>query len=411
VEVLPPRGGLTRISSSTVLASHLLPLPEQAKCLNQHDILLSGELGHDGVFRVGFLPQTAAATLTPARGVGVALHELVGLERPRLPRAQRRARVAQILATAAFDVADADRDAVLRRYPFEFSGGERARLALAQVLAVRPDVLVIDEPTVGLDPLARAALLRSLATLRGQGAAILLVTHDPVAERAGDRTLYVHGGRIVEELPPEPVASEPGGKPTAAPSAPVLRLRGVTVTLHRRRILHEIDLAVRAGELLAILGVSGAGKSTIARCMAGLVAPRHGAVLLDDQPLPVLRRRSRAQIAQVQYVWQESASSFDPRRPVLDQVAATAVRLRGLARDAARAAAPAPHPPPPRPPPRPPAPPPIFIFPARSPGTAQGCGGAACRRGEPVAVEDQRIRAHRRRRGAAQDGRHLRPVG
>ncbi|MFI2557256.1 ABC transporter ATP-binding protein [Nocardia farcinica] len=307
--------------------------------VRQPGVQLTGDIRHHGEIRVGYLPQNAAATLNPARRVGVALHELVGLERPRLPRAQRRARVAQILATAAFDVADADRDAVLRRYPFEFSGGERARLALAQVLAVRPDVLVIDEPTVGLDPLARAALLRSLATLRGQGAAILLVTHDPVAERAGDRTLYVHGGRIVEELPPEPVASEPGGKPTAAPSAPVLRLRGVTVTLHRRRILHEIDLAVRAGELLAILGVSGAGKSTIARCMAGLVAPRHGAVLLDDQPLPVLRRRSRAQIAQVQYVWQESASSFDPRRPVLDQVAATAVRLRGLARDAARAEA------------------------------------------------------------------------
>ena len=97
-----------------------------------------------------------------------------------------------------------------------------------------------------------------------------------------------------------------------------------------------MDLKLFRGEMLGIIGVSGAGNSTIAHCIAGLLAPEKGTVLVDKTPLPTLRKRSKRQLAQVQYIWQESASSFESRRVVLDQVAATAVRLRGARANDAR---------------------------------------------------------------------------
>ncbi|RDI50110.1 ABC transporter ATP-binding protein [Nocardia mexicana] len=360
-------------------------------------ITVTGEIrrgsGEDGI-RIGYLPQNAAATLNPARRIGAALGELADLHhrrngRRRDARGHRLAHVAQSLSAAAFDVDALDR--VLRKFPHEFSGGERARLALAQVLSRDPDVLVVDEPTVGLDSLARAELLDSLTGLRRAGTAVVLVTHDEHAvHQLSDHTLYVHAGRLVDDrahlqsddderphitdgptrtfpqlsrdgvLRADKLTQQPNDGPLVQSSAsrisgepvlgevpsthagegePALRLSDVAVTLGGSPVLREIDLEVRDGELLGVSGVSGAGKSTIARCIAGLVAPGNGEVVVDGVRIPLLRKRSRAQIAAVQYVWQESAASFDSARTVVDQVAATGVRLRGLDRASARAAA------------------------------------------------------------------------
>ena len=294
-----------------------------------------------GPIRIGYLPQDAAATLNPARRIGAALAELAVLECRRRTgrhpsRAHRRALVSRALAAAAFASHGPALGRIAASYPFEFSGGERTRLALAQVMVGTPDVLVVDEPTVGLDPLARSTLLTRLAALRDQGTSIVLVTHDPVAvERLADRTLFVRGGRLVQTPAPAPAPSRSARPSSAGPGGPALRLRGVTITRGTSTVLDGADLEIGSGEMLGLVGVSGAGKSTIGRCVAGLVAADAGAVMLDGVPMPVLRRRSRSQVAAVQYVWQESAASFDPRRTVLHQVAATGVRLRGLDRAAA----------------------------------------------------------------------------
>lgn len=305
-------------------------------------VVVDGQIRLSGA-RVGYLPQHAAATLNPARRIGAALGEYAGIHaRPgghRLGRGARRVLVAQALSAAAFDIDGADLGRLLRRFPVEFSGGERARLALAQVLASDPQVLIVDEPTVGLDPPARAKLLDSLDLLRRNGTAVVLVTHDRVAvRRLGGRVLRVERGRVRSGGLPAPGPDGPAPS-RPVPQRPVLCLRDISVTRRNTPILRNVDLELGAGELLAMVGVSGAGKSTIARVLAGLDAPGAGRVELDGAPLPVLRKRSRADIAAVQYVWQESAGSFDPRRTVLDQVAATALRLRGHTRTEAYATA------------------------------------------------------------------------
>lgn len=307
-------------------------------------IELSGEIRRAPGVRIGYLPQHAASTLNPARRVGAALGELVAVQHRRtgggrLRASERRARILWLLAAAAFDLDHRALGATLRKYPFEFSGGERARLALAQVLAGRPDVLVVDEPTVGLDSLARAALLDGLLGSRSAGTAVVLITHDEFAvERLADRTLFVRDGRLV---PDGSVESAPVRRPVTAPAAtePALRIRDLTVRRRGRPVLDRIDLDLHSGEHLGLVGVSGAGKTTLARCIAGLTRPDAGEIVAWGERLPVLRRRSRRQLADIQYVWQESAASFDPRRGVLDQVAATGTGLCGMTRAGARAAA------------------------------------------------------------------------
>ncbi|MFI5567368.1 ABC transporter ATP-binding protein [Streptomyces sp. NPDC051740] len=133
---------------------------------------------------------------------------------------------------------------------------------------------------------------------------------------------------------------DPDGR-TARTGQPVLRVRGLTAR-HRDGargtavVLRAPALDLYPGRSLAVVGRSGSGKTTLARCVAGLHRDHDGEILLDGTPLPrSLRDRGRAQLAAVQYVFQDAHAAFDEHRPVVRQVARTAVRLRGTDEDTA----------------------------------------------------------------------------
>ena len=199
----------------------------------------------------------------------------------------------------------------LRQRPVRaLSGGEQQRVAIAAVLALRPPVLVLDEPTANLDWQGVEQVTAALARLhREQGLTVILIEHRlaTVAPLA-TRTVLMDAGRIVADGHPTNVLTdkaclatlglrypwldvgrrvEPGDldRPPAA-GDPVVALRQVSAGYGRQPVLTGLDLALYPGEFVALVGHNGAGKSTVARLLAGILRPRRGRVAWH----PALRR-------------------------------------------------------------------------------------------------------------------------
>jgi ABC-2 type transport system ATP-binding protein len=129
------------------------------------------------------------------------------------------------------------------------SGGERQRLGLALALVGRPEVLILDEPTAGMDPEARAATRRIIADLRDAGAAVLLTSHDLTdVERLADRICVIDDGRIVASGSPAALA---------AGATPRLRFRLDRALIGDELASLSATLRVRAPEATVVPDASG----------------------------------------------------------------------------------------------------------------------------------------------------------
>nr|WP_067703864.1 ABC transporter ATP-binding protein [Nocardia jejuensis] len=167
------------------------------------------------------------------------------------------------------------------------SGGQQQRLAVAAALARQPTLLLADEATSMIDPEGRRDLVALLATLpRRHEMAVVLVTHHEADAAAADRVVHLSAGRSVDHLPawPRPVRDQR----QRAMGETVLTLKGVRHTYNHGTpweapALHGIDLTVRRGEALLVVGGNGSGKSTLAWIMAGLTVPSAGSCELHSR--------------------------------------------------------------------------------------------------------------------------------
>ncbi|MFG2981431.1 ABC transporter ATP-binding protein [Streptomyces sp. NPDC048258] len=296
--------------------------------------VVDGEV-HTPAGPVGYIPQHPASVLNPARRVGALLADIAarqgGDRRERIRRTEEALRLAQI----------SDPAAVLRRFPHQLSGGQQQRVVLAQALLLGARVIVADEPTTGQDVLTKQGMVAELAAVAAQGIAVVLLSHDlDVVRELADEVVVMRDGRVVERGPASSVLEglvpeQPSASRAPGPRGPMrLETRNLTARHRTTRgatgVLSDIGVSLAAGECLALVGRSGSGKTTLGRCLAGLHRTYDGTVLLDRMPLPrSLRSRSRAELAAVQYVFQDAKAAFGEYRPVLDQVARSAVRLRG----------------------------------------------------------------------------------
>ena len=261
----------------------------------------TGTLTVDGVApadargRVGLLMQDPEAQVVLARvGDDVAF----GMENLGVPREEIWPRVEESLAAVGLSVP-------LDHSTTELSGGQKQRLALASILAMGPGLLLLDEPTANLDPSGVAEVRGAVeAVVERTGATMVVVEHRvDVWASLVDRVIVVADGAIAADgpldevlaqqgdalrergiwLPGDDVAAEVGPAPEVAPAssgtAPIARVADLTIGYDKAAPVRSgIDLTVERGVSTCIVGANGAGKSTFALTLAGLLPPLAGTV-------------------------------------------------------------------------------------------------------------------------------------
>jgi ABC-type lipoprotein export system ATPase subunit len=275
-------------------------------------------------------------------------------------------------------------------HPRELSGGEQQRVALAAAVAVRPKLLIADEPTGELDAATARDVLDLVAELvREQGTTALVVSHDPVSAERADRVVHVRDGRVSDEqaagagdgaivvgrggwlrLPEDllrsagierraraelrgasivvapadaasvgttQTPSEPRNDaapekesvvPTQSPPASVAAV-GVTKRFGTEAPFERLDAAFAPGTLSVVTGPSGSGKTTLLHLLAGLELPDEGDVLVDGISLASLDRAGRAELRRTRLAFVGQTLGLVPFLGAREN-AELALELRGL---------------------------------------------------------------------------------
>jgi peptide/nickel transport system ATP-binding protein len=156
---------------------------------------------------VSYVPQDPASALNPGRRVGMQLREMLTVHQPDLPAPEVQARLLGVLA----DVGLSQGESLLSRFPHQLSGGQQQRIAIAMALVNRPALIVMDEPTTGLDVTTQAHVLDTVAEVcRTQSAAVVYVSHDlAVISSLADDVAVMYAGRMAEAGPASVVLRHP----------------------------------------------------------------------------------------------------------------------------------------------------------------------------------------------------------
>jgi peptide/nickel transport system ATP-binding protein len=154
---------------------------------------------------VAMVFQDPFSSFHPVFRISHGLMRNLALHRPELGRAERRREAERVFDSVGLSAR------MLRRFPYEMSGGERQRVGFAQALAVRPKLILADEPVSMLDVSIRAGILGMMAGLRDrEGVSLLYITHDLASARyVADRIIVMYAGHQVESGPTEAVLAEP----------------------------------------------------------------------------------------------------------------------------------------------------------------------------------------------------------
>jgi peptide/nickel transport system ATP-binding protein len=155
---------------------------------------------------VAYVPQDPGASLDPSFPIGDQLGEMLAVHGVR-GREERRQRIRQTLERADLP----SDDGFVRRYPHQISGGQQQRVAIAMAFSCHPRLVIMDEPTTGLDVATEARILETVRALRDEHrAAILMVSHDlAMLCDVAERLLVMYAGRIVETAPVETFMKAP----------------------------------------------------------------------------------------------------------------------------------------------------------------------------------------------------------
>ena len=323
-------------------------LPEGAQCTGS--IRLGGEelvgqpdrrLGQLRGAAMGMVFQEPSTALDPLQTIGDQVAETAmihgGLDR----------RSAMALARETLDRVELPADRFgLDRYPHELSGGQRQRVVIAMAIAMKPRLLIADEPTTALDVTTQAQILRLLERLVDEdGMGLLIITHDlAVVAGIADKAAILKAGRVVEQgrpidlfraphhhytkalveasrhvpprIPPEPAEGPPLVEVTNVVRTYPLPRRGLLGPRAELRAVNRVSFSIARGENVGLVGESGCGKSTLARAIMGLEPIQGGSITVAGETLDRRGHASFVTRRHMQVVFQDPYSSFNPRHRV-----------------------------------------------------------------------------------------------
>ena len=309
---------------------------------------------------VAYVAQSAAAAFNPARTVlsqiveGARIHKTLTVA-----EAERR-------AIALFhELSLPDPERIGARYPHQVSGGQLQRLMLAMALVMEPQIVILDEPTTALDVTTQIDVLKAFKkVVRERQTTVLYVSHDlAVVAQMADRIVVLRRGEIQEagrtasmlaapqhaytqSLLAAAVPAVPDERTAAVAASsppPLLEMHGLyagygavgsdgTPTFP---VLRNIDLVMRAGTSVGVIGESGSGKSTLARVIAGLLPAARGSINLEGRSLaPRARDRAVTDLRDIQIVFQMADTALNPAHSIGRILARPVWQFYGLRGDA-----------------------------------------------------------------------------
>ncbi len=291
--------------------------------------------------KIAMIFQEPMTSLNPVFTIGDQIAEVLQLHWPAMTDVEARERSVEALRQVQIKNPAQRVD----EFPHRLSGGQRQRAVIAMAMACKPDLLIADEPTTALDVTVQADILRLMKNLQQKtGMGILFITHDfGVVSEIGDRLAVMKQGKIVESGSVRDIIGQPQHaytnkllkslpdnleKPDHAPAtntAPLLELKSLEVhfaikkgllrhTVDHIRAVDDVNLTLKAGQILALVGESGCGKTTLGRAVLRLTNPTGGQVIFKGTDITQLKASQLQNYRrQMQVIFQDPQSSLNPR--------------------------------------------------------------------------------------------------
>ena len=291
---------------------------------------------------VGMVFQEPMTALNPVKSIGDQVAETVMIH-----RGTGRTEALSIARETLNRVGLPEERFPLSRYPHELSGGQRQRVVIAMAIALRPKLLIADEPTTALDVTTEAQILTLLKKLVDEdGMGLILITHDlAVVADIADRIVIMKSGEVVEAGPAVQLlramkhpyskalmaatSHHPVRRPpqVALDAVPVLEVSSVVreYALPRKtlfakpgafRAVNDVSFKIHKGENVGLVGESGCGKSTLTRAILALENTQGGEIRVGGELVTTKAGASAAARRKMQVVFQDPYGSFNPRHKV-----------------------------------------------------------------------------------------------
>jgi peptide/nickel transport system ATP-binding protein len=329
------------------VASH----PTGEILFNGQDLLKLDDPGIRAVrgSQIAMIFQEPMTSLNPVLTIGEQITEALQIHHPNMSDEEAQERT--MLALEQVQIPQAS--GRFRDYPHQLSGGQRQRVMIAMALACEPQLLIADEPTTALDVTVQAEILRLMHKLQDDtGMSMLFITHDfGVVAQMAQWVGVMQQGKLVEVGPSSEVLHNPQhaytkqllaalpenlAKPvhlqslqqseqSAVVQKPLLQIRDLKVwfpikkgvfrhTVDYVRAVDDVSLDVPQGQIVALVGESGCGKTTLGRAVLQLEPPTSGSIQIDGQELIGLSARElRPMRRKMQIAFQDPQSSLNPR--------------------------------------------------------------------------------------------------